>query len=113
MARSPDDVPYFQEMCQQTMQSIGLHCGPWRQDRRGNCNFLFRLAYEIRTNLSGNLKTLSNAVRVQIESGFLTTADLKDFTMKLTVRIDRGMLMEDAVSIWIDENLDPGSCVIS
>jgi hypothetical protein len=114
MAASPDQLTYFQQACQQTMQPTGIASEPWRRSGRENCNFLFRaLAYEIRTNLTENLKTYSFAIRRELQLFFLTGAEVNDFTKKLNVRMDQGMPLEDAVSLWIDENRNPGSCVIS
>ena len=115
MAPSPDRVTYFQDsnMCLGT-PPFGLGKGPWRQHTPAHCRFVFRLlAYETRTNLAQNLKTFSNAIRNEVEFDFLTEAEFSYFTKKLNVRVDQGMLLEDAVSKWIDENRGADSCVIS
>jgi hypothetical protein len=113
MARSPEQVSYFQEM-RLGSSPHGLVSGPWRQDMREHCRFVFRLlAYETRTNLDNNQDRGSNAIQRAVVPVFLGKAELKDFTAKLDVRIDRGMLLEDAVDMWIEENRNAGKCVIS
>jgi hypothetical protein len=113
MARSPEHVTYFQEMDGGTL-SVTLGLESWKIHSREHNQFVFRvLAYETRTNLSQNSRTFSNAIRSEVQPDFLTEAELNDFTEKLNVRVDQGMLLEDAVSMWIDENRNASSCVIS
>jgi hypothetical protein len=114
MAGSPDQPTYFQKICLRAMPYSKPAFGNWRHNSRESRNFLFRsLAYEIRTNGTGNLKTFSNAIRVTLENDFLTNEELEDFTKKLNLRMDKGMPLEHAVSMWIDENTKESSCVIS
>lgn len=114
MAGSPDQPTYFQEICRSAMPSFGLGLANWRHNCQGSRNFIFRsLAYEIRTNGTGNLKTFSYAIRRTLKNDVLTHEELEDFTKKLNLRMDKGMPLGHAVSMWIDENTKESTCLIS
>jgi hypothetical protein len=113
MARAPDQPTYFQEICL-SKTYVGLAPKPWREDTPEHCRFVLRLlAYETRTNLVRNPKTFTHAIKSQVEGSFLSWLELIDFNKTVNVRIAQGMRLEVAVNMWIDENRNAGSCVIS
>jgi hypothetical protein len=87
---------------------------PWRENWRGPCNLMFRLlAIEARKDKPADIEAWSNSVKDKALISFITQKELNHFVKKLNNRMDHGMRLELAVSEWIDENREPGKCVIS
>jgi hypothetical protein len=86
---------------------------PWKNYLRGQCNLVFRLlAAEIRGNKAID-KDGFKPIESQALKGFINPKELARFTQKLNTRMDHGMQLENAVSLWLDENTAPGKCVVS
>lgn len=85
----------------------------WKENWRGPCNLMFRLlAYEARKDQTADIEAWSNPAKDKVLKKFITHKELNHFVKKTNSRMDRGMRLELAVSKWIDENQDPGKCVI-
>jgi hypothetical protein len=75
---------------------------------------MFRLiAIEARKDKPADMEAWSNPVADKALKMFITRKELTHFVKKLDARMDQDMRLEDAVSMWIDENRNAGSCVIS
>jgi hypothetical protein len=74
---------------------------------------MFRLlAYEARKDQTADIEAWSNPAKDKVLKKFITQKELNHFVKKLNSRMDREMPLELAVSKWIDENQEPGKCVI-
>lgn len=109
------DITYFQKICGK--RAGGLVSGHWKNDTPEHCNFVLRLlAYETLANLardSNGGTRWSNAIWSHVRPDYLSHLEFEDFSETMKDCINREMRLEDAVSLWITENLVGSRCVIS